>query len=97
MIRPQIPLAKPAHVVSIAPNSWLRDADGRDHEIVEHCCAHVHRTAGGLARCTRRLTRRLPDGSYLARWYRAEWRYVDGERLCAVDEEAATRELMEGR
>jgi hypothetical protein len=54
-------------------NSWHGDGS----PVLTADCGHAHRTLTGAARCHARLTRANADGTYAARWWRAQVYHVD--------------------
>lgn len=75
---------QPFAVTVVSQNSWNTDGSA----IVEARCDHRHRTLTGAHRCFSHLTRKLPDGMYLAKWFRAEVRHLDGSPLAEEEADA---------
>lgn len=51
-------------------------------------CGHAHKSLETAKRCMDHLTRRLPDGMYLAAWYNATIEHTDGSPLTEDEQDA---------
>jgi len=78
-------------VVVVSPN--LRHADASP--IVERDCGHEHKSLATAEACRNHLARRYPDGSYSARWWRAEVRHADGSALTGDEHDALETAVFE--
>lgn len=64
-------------VIVVDPNTRRRDGS----PIVERSCGHEHRSLEAADRCLGGLRKPYRDGSFPARWFRAEVRHADGTAL----------------